>query len=494
MMKCASIYKCRSFYVKRSLLSLIVFICAIANASAQYNSNRNKVWAFGKKAGLDFSAGSPMPIGTGLTGLEGTASVCDTDGHLLFYTNGKAVFNRTHNLMPSGASVVPFETNSTTQAALIVPFLGDADKYYLFSLQEASFSDDVPCRLTYSVVDMSLAGGLGDVVASSAGKLLEDSLGEKMMAIAGNNNNVWLITHRRDTSIFLAYEITSLGLDTIPVVSNSGRFSSEYGYALGVLKASPNRRRIVSQSRNLFVGNRFGTEIFDFDPVAGVVSGCIVLDSVTSQYGAAFSADNSKLYTQASIGIDTLKIYQYNVALPTPNDIRGSKTHITSIYSQLGSSDMRLAPDRKIYFLGKDDAATASTGSKYLDCISSPDLTGSACGYVYHAITLPDTTGMLLGLPNAVVTEDTGTIVPSVGMSKAVDDGLVNILPNPATDKVVVSSTMKIWDISVYDVTGRRLYYRKCNGTIVEIDISAIVPGIYFLRINNERVYRVTKN
>lgn len=51
------------------------------------------VWAFGANAGLDFNTlpANPATINTAGNSIEGTGSICDGAGNLLFYTNGLTV-------------------------------------------------------------------------------------------------------------------------------------------------------------------------------------------------------------------------------------------------------------------------------------------------------------------------------------------------------------------------------------------------------------------
>src|SRR5690606_16487119 len=123
--------------------------------------------------------GVPVPIATGAaghptslrppngftTGLA-NASVCDTNGNLLFYTNGSHAWDSTHTPMPNGVPIHtrPVNTIGLTQAcsqgAMIVPFIGDPHRYYIFSHTSPAGSGE----LFYSVVDMRLNNGRGDVV------------------------------------------------------------------------------------------------------------------------------------------------------------------------------------------------------------------------------------------------------------------------------------------------------------------------------------------
>ena len=297
------------------LFTLCLSVLVYSNSSAQYYTNQNKVWAFGSNVGLDFNSGVPIAISTNINTGEGCASVCNPSGSLLFYSNGRIVYNGSGMIMPTGSSIVSFGTLSTEQAALIVPVIGNTNQYYLFSLGGAAMLGFN--RMSYSIVDMTLDGGLGDVVAASMGTKLVDSLGENMIAIAGNDNNIWLITHRRDTALFLAYNITSTGIST-PVKSTVGVFTGGYCYDYGMLRSSNNRRKIAQAISK--ANQCYGTLLYDFDPSTGIVSNCVEIDTANNApYGVEFSPDNTKLYSNGAQGI-----LQYNISLPSFAAIQAS--------------------------------------------------------------------------------------------------------------------------------------------------------------------------
>ncbi len=306
--------------------------------------------------------------------------------------------------MPSGNSLVSFSTSSTTQAAVIVPVIGSSTQYYIFSLQYIGAVTTGSTNLAYSIIDMSLNNGLGDVIASETGIPLNSNLSEKMIAITGENKNIWLIIHQRDIAQFQAYNITSKGINNTPIISNVGTFSGNDCYGFGVLKASPDQKKIVCQCYQL-ISSYMGTELYDLDPATGLLSNCTVLDSTTSQYGAEFSPDNSKLYTQESLQFDSMIIWQYNLNMPTSSEIRNSKVEIARLSTNNGT-DLKLGPDGKIYFYGSSDSSWSTGSSEYLDCISNPNMAGDSCGYIYHDVRLLARTRILYGLPNLFVTDE----------------------------------------------------------------------------------------
>jgi hypothetical protein len=246
------------------------------SAQAQYNAPQNKVWIFGVRAGLNFNTGNPVSItsninATNTTGtLEANTSVCDTNGLLLFYTDGSLVWNHLNNLMPNGSNLTGLgdaTTNSTGQGALIVPMPDSANKYYVFSLTAVDQPAAIRGRLYYSVLNMDLNGGLGDIEAGRKGIAVDSGLTEKMIGVVGDRCNVWVITCVRSQSVYKAYEITAAGLNPTPVVSNVG---TPKNLSFGYLAVSPNRKYIAASEQALFGGNN-GLELSRFDAATGVI-------------------------------------------------------------------------------------------------------------------------------------------------------------------------------------------------------------------------------
>lgn len=373
---------------------LLTFTCS--TSFAQYFAGQNKVWTFGNRAGVDFSSGTPTAFSSAISTSEGCASVSTATGSLMFYTEGTKVWNRTHSIMTSGSAIAPFGTASSTQGALILPVVDTTSKFYVFSLENVfGSSAGTFCRLIYCKVDMALSGGLGDVVSSTINTPIAGQLAEKLCAVAGTGCSYWVIAHKLDSNVFLSYKVDITGVNTTPVVSRVGRFfgSGSYGaYGIGVLKASPDRTKLVSQSYSPGTTGAQGTQLFDFDPATGRVSNCRVLDSVNSGYGAEFSPDNSKLYTDDVVGSGA-RISQYDISSGVEATIIASRY---TVATGSGYPQMNLGPDGKLYMIG-------ISGTGFLDAINSPNTSGAGCGFTSHAVTLSSGTNGIFGLPNLVV-------------------------------------------------------------------------------------------
>ena len=77
------------------------------------------------------------------------------------------------------------------------------------------------------------------------------------------------------------------------------------------------------------------------------------------------------------------------------------------------------------------------------------------------------------------------------------DNCQVSIFPNPATNNVTInigSSSSMANEVSIIDITGRPVYNTTLNGTSsLQVDISNLTPGIYFVLLNNESGITVKK-
>ena len=377
----------------KKIFTLLFIVLAGARSFAQYNTPQNYNWAFGTRAGVSFSTGSPVNTSSNLDQYEGSASVSSPTGALLFYTDGTNIWNSTGAIMPGSAGgLIAYSTWSTTQATLIAPVLSNPNRYYVFSIEEAEdylTGDMGAMRMYYCIVDMTLAGGLGDVVAGTLGTFFASPVGEKQIIIPGNNCDLWLINHGRGNKNFYAYDITTTGISTTPVVSTLGNMTGGFSYGIGVIKSSPNRLHIVAQNWNdptitgISGAGLNGTELYDFDPNTGIVSNCRLLDSLKEQYGAEFSPDNTKLYTMEddpAAGVS--RVCQYDVTGATAAAIRATKFTVASNAAE-PYSDLKLAVNNKIYF-----GSLTSVPASYLSVINTPNASGAACGYANNVVTL----------------------------------------------------------------------------------------------------------
>ncbi|PZF74165.1 T9SS type A sorting domain-containing protein [Taibaiella soli] len=384
----------------KTLLTIASCFAAFA-ATAQYNLPQSRIWAMGNKVGLDFTnPANPVPITTALNnGNEAAASICDTNGALLFYTNGSLVWDKNGAAMPNGSNLTGTGTTvtwSTTQGAVIVPDPGNSAKYYLFSLTS---------QLYVNRIDMTLNNGLGDVDLTFPlrGQGLSDTLlTEKMTVVAGCNNSVWLMVHHQNSRVFRAYQITASGINTTPVLSNVGLYGGA-NYLQGVIKFSPDRTKLLSCNFRATALANAGVEVFDFNYLTGMLSNPVSI-SDSSFYGGSFSPNSTKIYAGSNA---KSSIYQWDLSAANP---AASKT----ILGPSGQyTDLKIGPDGKIYF-GAGAGSPGYNSYRFMGRINFPDSAGVACGFKDSVTSLifPAASGnygaLAQGMPNDIAVPFSG--------------------------------------------------------------------------------------
>jgi PKD repeat protein len=71
----------------------------------------------------------------------------------------------------------------------------------------------------------------------------------------------------------------------------------------------------------------------------------------------------------------------------------------------------------------------------------------------------------------------------------------LNISPNPSNDKITIShpAFITISNLSIFNVNGEKVIERQLIENETQIDISALPPGIYFVKLQNLRMVEVGK-
>ncbi|MFK5854478.1 MAG: PKD domain-containing protein, partial [Bacteroidota bacterium] len=358
------------------LIRLVIFLFSILVFSNLLAQNEANIWYFGGYAGLDFSSGSPVALtNSAMDQIEGCASISDNNGNLLFYTEGTTVWNKNHVIMDNGTGLLG--NFSSTQSSIIIQKPGSDTLYYIFTVPQRSNNLG---DMHYSIVDISLNGGLGKIITKNT--YLHTPVTEKVTAVAhANGQDIWVITHERETNAFCSFLISSSGVSNTPVVSNVGSVHDlpDMNF-IGYLKASTNANYIACT----LYGPMSLIEIFDFDNSTGLVSNPISITGYIEPYGVEFSPDDSRLYIGAGD-----EIVQFDLMAGSPTDIINSATIISGSYVEPAGA-LQLGPDQKIY-------RTTYLGD-YLDVINSPNELGDACNYVSNAIYLDGMVGKM-GLP-----------------------------------------------------------------------------------------------
>ncbi len=402
---------------------LMLFLSTLA-----FGQKETAHWYFGGGTGLDFTSGKPVvDLAGSLYTDEGCSSISDKQGNLLFYTDGVFVYNRQHTTMSNGYGLLGNSTS--TQSGIIVPDPYHNNLFYVFTVDANDENPDSIKGLHYSVVDMTLASGLGGIVTTQKNIPLPlngiQKSSEKITAVKhANGKDIWVITHFLDS--FYAFLVNNTGVVSTPVVSKVGvtipfKIKDKLVYpnnARGYIKVSPNGKKIViahlsnvgdsdySSLPNPYVANCATVYshggvlgLYDFNDNTGIVSNEVILSDQDKKafYGVEFSPSSKILYAEYDLfqGITEScnyteldmdwkegRLVQFDLAAPdipgTENILYTFPTDVKKFNSARGA--LQLGLDRKIYY--------TNFTSNYISVINKPDVLGTGAQFTPKAIYL----------------------------------------------------------------------------------------------------------
>ena len=476
----------------KKIFILLLYIFSMYSSKI-LSQNRDNIWILGYGgSNTVFNFDSAFPNvhleQKNLQFFESNASICNTSGNLLFYTNGVKIKNSISQTMSNGDSLNPgwyassFQNYGLAigQGQIIIPSPNDSNKYYLFHETIDTYnSTDQPFNLFYSTIDMSLDSNRGAVTQKNI-SIINDTLiiGEITACKHANGRDWWIVTHRFYSNLFHFLLLTPSGISTS--VQNIGtNFSRGSG---GQACFSPDGKKYA----------RYhpwdGLDIFDFDRCSGTFSNWQHADSITGYGGVSFSPNSKELYVSAET-----HVYQFNLADTTQslNNLKFLVATWDTFYSPNPPFATtfyiaQLAPNGKIYI-------SSTNGVQHIHIINYPDSVGLACDVCQHCILLPTYNGSTIpNFPNYNLGQDTGSVCDTLGLGittpLSFGEGQgVRLMPNPAKNSCTISSLPPNSIIKIFSSQGLLVYQNivKENQELT-VNTSQFGNGIYFLNIFND--------
>jgi gliding motility-associated-like protein len=495
--------------MKKSLFLLALFCISQIILSQNEASN----WYFGQRAGLNFNAanGTVTALTDGqLNTLEGCTSISDTDGNLLFYSDGRTVWNSLHQPMANASEALGTGLkgdDSSTSSGLIVPKPQDPNFYYIFTVDEphhfnsAAFPDQVDGDgindgLMYSLVDINLNAGLGDVDPLEKNIQLitydvtnpaevDFKCSEKITAVKADDcSSFWVISHF--TNKFYAFKVDVNGVNTTPVISIVGPEVPVSGYrrnALGYIKASPDGSRLVVAhlgfATTLAGEAPGGVYLFDFDNDTGIVSNEQVLygpENGDSPYGVEFSAENRKIYATVNAGANgsgPSSVIQWDLESA---DIPASQTviHTSNTFT---AGALQLGINRKIY-RAQVNLNNPNATARFLGVIENAEADGTAANY--------NETGILVDVNGGFQNLSRIGLPPFI---QSLFNSQIDIIQNGISTTELKLCVGDSYTLTAIDVPGGTYTWSKDGVPLAETSFQLFVdePGFYevYIEPNN---------
>jgi hypothetical protein len=423
------------------------------------------------------------------------ASICDSNGKLLFYTNGLEVYNNNYEVMPNGDDLNPgeFANNSEnfgysqTGGALILPWPGHFNSYFLIHMT----TDRIPFKwyslnLLTTLVDMNLENGKGNVVYKNK-SVYSDSLGLGSLTACrhANGRDWWIPSFYYSGKKCFLFLLDPNGIRLHHVIDIPFNFESS---GSGQATFSPDGTKYSFIHTNSLGFREF--YLAHFDRCDGVF---------TKQYystingsdprGVAFSAKSLFLYLATGT-----KLFQLDMSEDIPfqtkllvDTIDGFES-IPSFPSYFHL--MQLAPNGKIYICN-------GRSPKHLSTIENPDLKGTDCNIKQHNIeitansTMPNLPyfrlGAIIGSTCDTLTNTEHPQNDSTNIYKI----QFNFFPNPVSEILNITFSknlnQNLW-IDIFDLFGHKVISNHIfQGTNnVKINVSNIPSGMYLLKLRDK--------
>lgn len=371
---------------RKILLFFFLFLSVVS-----YSQKHNYNWYFGRNGAINFSGNPPISSVKYDNEMNTQAAVSISDsitGELLFYSDGSFVWDKNHNFMPNGTAI----TTSPIKGLIAVPHPGNRNQYYIFTVETNRL-------LEYTLVDMSLNAGLGNVVLKN--QTLATNTAHAITAVKHKFENAyWLVTHSSQnpaTNMFSVYKIDRNGISGSPIQT----FLGEPGKVFGDLVSNHSGTKLALTT---YDDKEALAQVFDFDKQCGTISKAQSLFKSKDQnwnyaYGAAFSPDDSKLYV--AYGYQESQLVQYYGQDFGAYDVVA--------FDDQNFNDILIGPDGKLYINTHDN----NIPSPNIDVIHNPNANATNINYEKNFLDLGGNRTGYFEFPNFIT--DNTTPKPTSG-------------------------------------------------------------------------------
>jgi hypothetical protein len=486
----------------------IIICCLVLLSSNSILGQKSQyIWAFGDSAGIDFNnLSNPQAIESAMDSRGSCASISDSLGNLLFYAGinyygigfSTNVYNSLHQQMPNGDSL---KGVAWYNELIILPMPSSANKYYLFTLDL-----NIDKGLYYSVIDMSLNNGLGDVTTKNH-NLNTLWWADEINAIKHANGRDWWIILKTEQNNFddkyYRYLVSPSGIDSMPAQQIGT--GSQTGFVEFKWNKQGDRMAMINLPGLI--------ELYDFDRCTGLLSNPVTIrqpvlvNPSPKIWSCEFSSTGNFLYISANPIIpDSSRLIQIDLR-NYPNNIT-MDTLWSTYYPKVTAGALKRGPDDKIYF---SCAYVPSAFNNYpyadsmynaynmnLGVINSPDSLGLTCNFQPWSFYL-NGKRTYWGLPNNP-DYDMGPVVGSICDSLSTGfatitntKGVINkVFPNPNNGafyiELLQTFASPVW-AELFDIQGKLCARQLIDNThyTTPIRFEQVNPGIYVLKLNSNK-------
>ncbi|HEY1047902.1 MAG TPA: T9SS type A sorting domain-containing protein [Bacteroidia bacterium] len=364
------------------LIITLIFFFSWANSYSQYKPNKATLkWYFPKNAGLDFSGDTVKFLNGSQIGMsESCSSLSDSDGNILFYTDGIKLWNKFNNIVKNSNNIgfgFGNTLNTSSQGAILLKHPDNDSLVFLFCSDYQGRSGG----LTYSIINIHANNDSAEVIEKKV--KLTNEINEPITAVNHQNGrDIWIVCHGFKNDYLQAFLLTKYGVTKCPVSTqigtlHTGQFGSGTSAQVG-MKFSPNGKYIVTEQRA-----QWRNEVFRFNQENGLFYDTVYSKEVDLCAFTSFSPNNKLLYF---VYVDTGLV---QMEIETGKRFFIYKPPLLQNQSLV---EIQLGPDGKIY--GVIDQ------SRDILVINKPDVPGIGCDIQLKKNILSAGLGGYQALPN----------------------------------------------------------------------------------------------
>ena len=383
----------------------MVFICI----SSGYGQKEDYIWLTGYSSNtidstfggtrIDFNT-EPPTVSYEFREMDfflASASICDTAGNLLFYTDGSTVVDGQNNILENGEGLGPHPYNQSfalsgmplSQGSIILNYPGSEDSLYLILHEELSdesiYDTDISVfNLFYTTV---LNNSSEVLVKERNQPILSDTLsfGSVTSTRHANGKDWWILIPKYKSNLYYTILVGNGGIESIFEQSIGMNIISAIA---GQAVFSPSGSKYARYGVDLFT-EPGQIDLYDFDRCTGLLSNSLHIPIDTTEEGfidgafggLAFSPDSELLYHSRDRRIEQYDLRATDIigSVDTIAFYDGFQDPITAVPTNYGLA--QLGPNGKIY--------VATTGNtRFMHIIHNPNERGPACNVEQHGLQL----------------------------------------------------------------------------------------------------------
>lgn len=355
-------------------------VISVSNCSLDPNQLHRSNWLFGDYASVSFATGQPVPNNLALVNntikcFENAVSMSDSAGNLLFYSNGRDLWDSNHQQVNSGNLfgwdlILPSPNgyNGTSVGGFMsFPAPKQPGKYYLVWAPSMEIKQD-PNQTQFGKIAWVIYDAVANTVSGFQNLTnpvinyvfnypTSFGLSESINIVPHCNGvDYWIIARGLDLAgtngYYYSFLVNENGLtpNAAPVIS--GPFPPSLFSSTSDFKSNPAGDKIVCKTANKNIGS-----IYDFDASTGLLSNPTLLPSsdpnvsnVAAQ-GIIFSPDGQYIYssTWQNQNVDMISVANNSIV----------KTITPMFVSGALFSYFEIGPDNIIYMWGNSSNGTA---------------------------------------------------------------------------------------------------------------------------------------